>query len=265
MTIGKKRFKFFWALAWDTIQVRHDLSPLLSRILCSSLLFVDDLFSVCFSGALCISFSRCSLLDIRLFTYTFYCSLWRSSRRILPILASCLTFFRVFLDSLYAFYFLLSLVALSLSFQPIFTHNPFSTNLNYNKFLCRYFCFASWLEIAKYWEFLFNFNLTSLISRSKRGLQIICLRGLTSTNSHAMPNHVPAVRWVRGTSSLEYAHFIVIYRCLLLHTTEAGGVRTPIALHCGSSIFNMAMKAAEIGRFWLNIPLKLGRSFFLSP
>ena len=157
------------------------------------------------------------------------------------------------------------LVALSLSFQPIFTHNPFSTNLNYNKFLCRYFCFASWLEIAKYWEFLFNFNLISLISRSQRGLQIICLRGLTSTNSHAMPNHVPAVRWARGTSSLEYAHFIVIYRCLLLPTTEAGGVRTPIALHCGSSIFNLAMKAAEIGRFWLNIPLKLGRSFFLSP
>ena len=73
MTIGKKRFKFFWALAWDTIQVRHDLSPLLSRILCSSLLFVDDLFSVCFSGALCISFSRCFLLDVRLFTYAFSC------------------------------------------------------------------------------------------------------------------------------------------------------------------------------------------------
>ena len=195
MMIGKKRFKFFWALAWDKTQVRHDLFPLRSRILCSSLLFVDNLFSVCFSGALCISFSRCSLLDIRLFTYTFYCSLWRSSRRILPILASFLTFFRVFLDSLYAFYFLLSLVALSLSFQPIFTHNPFSTNLNYNKFLCRYFCFASWLEIAKYWEFLFNFNLTSLISL-KRGLQVICLRGLTSTNSRAMPNHVPAVRHV---------------------------------------------------------------------
>ena len=29
--------------------------------------------------------------------------------------------------------------------------------------LCRYCCFASWLEIAKYWELLFNFNLTSLI------------------------------------------------------------------------------------------------------
>ena len=27
-----------------------------------------------------------------------------------------------------------------------------------------------------------------------------------------------------------------------------GGVRTPIALHCGSSIFNMAVKAAEFGK-----------------
>ena len=36
--------------------------------------------------------------------------------------------------------------------------------------------------------------------------------------------------------------------------SDPGGVRTPIALHCGSSISNMAMKAVEIGRFWLNIP-----------
>ena len=34
----------------------------------------------------------------------------------------------------------------------------------------------------------------------------------------------------------------------------AGGVRPPIALHCGSSIFSMGVKAAEIGRFWPNIP-----------
>ena len=80
-------------------------------------------------------------------------------------------------------------VALSLSFQPIFTQNSFSTNLNYINFLrltklelCRYCCLASWLEMAKYWELLFNSNLTSLISRSKRGLQIICLRGFTSTS-----------------------------------------------------------------------------------
>ena len=28
-----------------------------------------------------------------------------------------------------------------------------------------------------------------------------------------------------------------------------GGVCTPIALHCGSFVFNMAVKAAKIGRF----------------
>ena len=87
-------------------QIRHDLPPLLSRILCSSLLFVDDLFSVCFQERLCISFSRCSSLDIFFFTYVFSCSPSRSFHRILPILVSSLTFLRVFLDSLYVFYFL---------------------------------------------------------------------------------------------------------------------------------------------------------------
>ena len=33
-----------------------------------------------------------------------------------------------------------------------------------------------------------------------------------------------------------------------------GGVRTPIALYYGSFIFEMMVEAAEIGRFWLNIP-----------
>ena len=37
--------------------------------------------------------------------------------------------------------------------------------------------------MEKYWKSMFNYNLTSLISRSKRRLQIICLRGFTSTNS----------------------------------------------------------------------------------
>ena len=36
---------------------------------------------------------------------------------------------------------------------------------------------------------------------------------------------------------------------MLTFLTLSGGVRTPIALHCGSFIFNMAVKAAEIGRF----------------
>ena len=59
---------------------------------------------------------RCFSLDIRLFTYI-SSSLSRSSRRLLSILVSSLTFFHVFLDSLYAFYFLLFSVALSLSFR----------------------------------------------------------------------------------------------------------------------------------------------------
>ena len=143
----------------------------------------------CFQERLCISFSRCSSLDIRLFTYAFYCSLLRSSRRILPILASFLTFLRDFLDSLYTVYLLLSSVALSLYTQPIFTLNSLSTNLSYNSFLwlaklkrCRYCCLTSCLEIAKYWELLFNYTLTSLIPRSKRRWQIICSRRFTSTS-----------------------------------------------------------------------------------
>ena len=117
----KKSLNFFLALAQEKTQIRHDLPPLLSRILCSSLLFVDDFFSVCFQERLCVFFSRCYSLDVRLFTYAFYCSLSRSSRRVLPILASFLTFLPDFMDSLYAVYLLLSLVAQSLYIQPIFT------------------------------------------------------------------------------------------------------------------------------------------------
>ena len=42
-------------------------------------LLIDDLFSVCFQARLCMSFSRCSSLDIRLFTCVFSCSLSRSA------------------------------------------------------------------------------------------------------------------------------------------------------------------------------------------
>ena len=50
------------------------------------------------------------------------------------LLASSLTFLCVFRDSPYTFYFLPSLVVLSLSIPPIFTKNPRSTNLNYSNF-----------------------------------------------------------------------------------------------------------------------------------
>ena len=99
----QKRFEFFWALALEKTQLRHDLPPGLSRILCSSFLFVDDLYSVCFRERLCISLSRYSSLDIYLFTYVFSCSLSRFFHRILLILVSSLTFLRVFLDALYLF------------------------------------------------------------------------------------------------------------------------------------------------------------------
>ena len=83
-------------------------------------LFADDLFSVCFPELFVFP-----SLDIRLFILAFSRSLSRSSCRILPILASFLTLFRVFLDLFYAFHTLLSSVTLSLSF----IQNHFCTNL----------------------------------------------------------------------------------------------------------------------------------------
>ena len=105
-----KRLAFFWASALEKTQIRHDLPPRLPRILFSSFLFVDDLFSVCFQERLCISFWRCSSLDICLFIYLFSCSLSRSFHRILPIVVSSQTILRFFIDSLYFFYFLFFLV-----------------------------------------------------------------------------------------------------------------------------------------------------------
>ena len=46
---------------------------------------------------------------------------------------------------------------------------------------------------------------------------------------------------VRIKSTREKVNFLII--CL-----NTGGVRTPIALHSGSVIFNIAVKAAEIGK-----------------
>ena len=62
--------------------------------------------------------------------------------------------------------------------------------------------------MAKYWELLFNSNLTSFISRSKRGFLIICLRGFTSTCPREALVQCLTVRPRYAT--LEYAHFIVI-------------------------------------------------------
>ena len=96
---------------------------------------VHDPFSVCFLQ-LFVFLSLVALRWIFAFLHMPFLFFFpSSSRRFLLILASVLTFLRVILDSLDAFYLLLSLAALSLSFQPIFTQNPLSTNLNYNNFL----------------------------------------------------------------------------------------------------------------------------------
>ena len=127
------------------------------------------------------------------------------------------------------------LVARSLSFHPIFTQNPLSTNLNYNNFLpwtrlwlCRYCCFASWSEIAKYWELLYNFNLTSLISHLQNAGCKLFAYAASHLLAHVKPS-CNAQLCARGTlhwgSTLEYAHFIVICRYLLAHTNGVSQLR----------------------------------------
>ena len=71
----EKRFEFFWALAWEKTQMRHDLPPLLSRNLCGSLLFDDNPFSVCFWTSLyfllTLLFAGYSPFYICLFLFSF--------------------------------------------------------------------------------------------------------------------------------------------------------------------------------------------------
>ena len=186
--MGKK----VWIFLDLSVRENPDKTQLTSSSFVDPLWFASlcwwPLFSL-FSGALCISFSCCSSLDICLFTYVFSCSLSRPSRHILPILASFLTFLRVFVDSLYAFYFLLSLVALSLSFRPIFTQSPFFTNLNYNNLTVDK---TIALPVLLLCELIKNCKLLRITVQlqphqfdchSQRVLQIICLRGFTSTSS----------------------------------------------------------------------------------
>ena len=124
----EKRFEFFWALAKEKTQIRSDLPPLLSQILLRFSLLMIPFQSVFWSSLyilLTLLFARYSLFYLYLFLFSFaFLSPYYVYFNVFQ------TFLRVFLDSLYAFYFLLSLVALSLSFRPMSTQNPFSTNLN---------------------------------------------------------------------------------------------------------------------------------------
>ena len=49
--------------------------------------------------------------------------------------------------------------------------------------------------------------------------------------------------------NLHYQCLVTTLFIIALVHFHPGGVRTPIALHCGSFIFNEVVKAAEIGRF----------------
>ena len=118
------------------------------------------------------------------------------------VLASLPNLLCVFLDSLYAFYFLLSLVALSLSVQPIFTQNPLSTNLNHNW----YRCFASLIE--KYWELLFNYNLTSLIPAQNAGCKLLAYAASCALHCH-LPVFLGARWWgIQVTYAIAPAHYL---------------------------------------------------------
>ena len=67
----EKRFEFFWASAQEKTQIRHDLPPLLSRILCGSLLFVDEPLS---RGALVLRFWLFFRSVFRFFGFGVHCS-----------------------------------------------------------------------------------------------------------------------------------------------------------------------------------------------
>ena len=77
----KKRFEFFWAVAWEKTLVRHDLP--LSLILCSSLSLCWWLLFSLFSGVFLFPIHVALRKIFAFLTYAFYCSLSRSSRRIL--------------------------------------------------------------------------------------------------------------------------------------------------------------------------------------
>ena len=134
----------------------------------------------CFRERLWISLSHCFSLDIRIFAYAFSCSLPRSSCCILPILGSSLTFLRVFLDSLYAFYFLL-FKSLCLPLFGLFqvslkTVSPRTWILTISS---RWQGFSSaGIVFAKYWELLFNYDLTSLQPAQNAGCKLFAYAAL---------------------------------------------------------------------------------------
>ena len=143
-------FKFIWALAWENAQTKLNLLPILSRLPCSSVpLCCWPLFSL-FSGALCLSFSRCSSLVIRRFVLVFSCPLWYSSQRV----STC--FLRCFSLSLPFSRLASTLILLALSVSAYFNPKRFHQKLElkwflsiqHSRFSYEYYCFVFWLETS---------------------------------------------------------------------------------------------------------------------
>ena len=78
----KKRFEFFWAVAWEKTLVT-DTTYLFLWSFVVPFLFADDFFSVCFLEFFLFPFHAALRKIFAFLTYAFYCSLSRSSRRIL--------------------------------------------------------------------------------------------------------------------------------------------------------------------------------------
>lgn len=130
-----------------------------------------------------------------------------------------------------SFQFFLSLVSLSLSISSLFSLEILSPwtrivviSSVWKSFGSEYRCFASSLEIAKYQESLFNNNLTSMISRSKHGLQILSLRCFTSSNQHEtfLGFYKYLWSWILSLFSLSSLRWdILVLACLRLNQTLA--------------------------------------------
>ena len=123
-----------------------------------------------------------------------------------------------------------SLWSLSLSISSLFSLETLSPQTwimiissVWKSFSSEYRCFASLLEIAKYQESLFN-NLTSMISRSKHGLQILSLRCFTSSNQHEtfLGFYKHLWSWILSLFSLSSLRWdILVLACLRLNQTLA--------------------------------------------
>ena len=151
------------------------LTPIFSRILYGSLLFVDDLFSVYFRGSLyflfALLFARYSSFYVCLLLFSFAFFSPYSAFFQHPFQLSSAYFLTRFTSLTSCFLWSLCLFRSSqFSLKTLSSRTGIITISSGWQSVSSAGIVGSWLENAKYWELLFNHNLTSLISCSKRGM-----------------------------------------------------------------------------------------------